>query len=70
MPKSVSESEPPSEIDVSNVQFTVSTSCMLNAQEFLADSDIIKLGEFIYQMWIIKCIRKFAKCHVAAAAGL
>jgi hypothetical protein len=34
---------------------------MLNTHEFLADSDIVKLGEFIYQTWIIKCIRKLAK---------
>jgi hypothetical protein len=61
MSKTASESEPPSEIDVSDIQFTVSTSCMLNAHEFLADSDIVKLGEFIYQTWIIKCLRKLAK---------
>ena len=34
---------------------------MLNTHEFLADSDIVKLGEFIYQTSIIKCIRKLAK---------
>ena len=34
---------------------------MLNAHEFLADSDIVKLGEFRYYMWITKCIRKLGK---------
>ena len=34
---------------------------MLNTHEFLADSEIVKLGEFNYQMWIVKCIRKLAK---------
>ena len=60
-PKTASESEPPSEIDVSDIQFTVSTSCMLNAHEFLADLDIVKLGEFSYQTWNTKCIRKLVK---------
>ena len=59
--KSVSDSELPSEIDVSDVQFTVSTTCMLNTHEFLADSDIVKLNEFSYTNWITKCIRKLAK---------
>src|SRR5579859_539948 len=59
--KSVSDSELPSEIDVSDVQFTVSTTCMLNTHEFLADSDIVKLDEFGYCNWITKCIRKLAK---------
>ena len=57
----MSESELPGEIDVSNVQFTLSTSCILNAHEFLADSDIVKLEEFSYHTWNTKCIRKFAK---------
>jgi|SRR5579859_2554477 len=61
--KTLSESEPPSEIDVSNVQFTVSTSCILNAHEFLANSDIVKLGEFGYHVWNTKCIRKLAKAE-------
>ena len=47
-PKNMSESEPPSEIDVSNAQFTVATSCMLNILEFLADLNIMKLGKFRY----------------------
>src|SRR5579859_4670095 len=59
--KLVSDSELPSEIDVSDVQFTVSTTCMLNTHEFLADSDIVKLDEFGYTNWITKCIRKLAK---------
>jgi hypothetical protein len=60
-PQSVSDSELPPEIDVSNIQFTVSTTCMLNTHEFLADSDIIKLNEFNYHSWNTKCIRKLAK---------
>src|SRR5438552_6591522 len=59
--KTTSESEPPIEIDISDVQFTLSTSCILNAQEFLADLDIVKLGEFSYHTWNTKCIRKLAK---------
>ena len=59
--KSVSDSELPSEIDVSDVQFTISTTCMLNTHEFLVDSDIVKLNEFSYTNWITKCIRKLAK---------
>ena len=59
--KTVSEPELPSEIDVSDVQFTLSTSCILNAHELLADSDIVKLGEFSYHAWNTKCIRKLAK---------
>ena len=42
MSKTASGYESSNEIDVSDVQFTVSTSCMLNAHEFLADSDIVK----------------------------
>jgi len=48
--KTVSEPELPSEIDVSNVQFTLSTSCILNVHEFLADSDIVKLEKFSYHV--------------------
>jgi len=59
--KTASESEPPIEIDVSDVQFTVATSCILNTHEFLADSDIVKLGEFSYRTWNTKCIRKLVK---------
>src|ERR1700694_1645451 len=59
--KTVSESPPLREIDVSDIQFTVSTCCMLNTSEFLADSDIVKLGEFSYRMWNVKCIRKLGK---------
>jgi len=59
--KSVSEPGPPSEIDVSDVQFTVATSCILNTLEFLADSDIVKLDEFSYRTWNTKCIRKLVK---------
>ena len=57
-PKTMSESEPPGEIDVSYVQFTLSTICILNVHEFLTNSDIVKLGEFSYHMWNTKCIRK------------
>ena len=57
----MSESEPPGEIDVSQVQFTLSTSCILNVHEFLTNSDIVKLGEFSYHMWNTKCIRKLVK---------
>src|SRR5271169_2524568 len=59
--ESVSDSELPPKIDVSDVQFTVSTTCMLNTHEFLADSDIVKLNEFNYINWTTKCIRKLAK---------
>ena len=57
----MSESEPPSELDVSDCQFTVATSCMLKTLEFMADSDIVKLGEFGYRTWYTKCIRKLVK---------
>jgi hypothetical protein len=59
--KNVSEPDLSIEIDVSDVQFTVATSCMLNTYEFLADSDIVKLGEFSYRTWNTKCIRKLVK---------
>ena len=55
------ELKPPGEIDISNVQFILSTSCILNAHDFLINLDIVKLGEFSYNMWNTKCIRKLAK---------
>jgi hypothetical protein len=48
-------------IDVSDHQYTLSTCCMLNKDEFLHDSDYLKLREWSYNAWNIQCIRKLEK---------
>ena len=48
-------------IDVSDHQYTLSTCCMLNKDEFLQDSDYLKLREWSYNAWNVQCIRKLEK---------
>jgi hypothetical protein len=60
-PQLISNSKLPPEIDVSDVQFTISTTCILDADEFFVDSDIVKFCGFRRYDWDTNCIPKLTK---------